>query len=100
MNKEAIAAAFRALGKTKAEISYQISNREDYHFEDGMLIIPDSEDAHFVRAMADMAAANLRFHDAELHRELKPQAADAREIYDALERTRGEILLAKRYAGA
>src|SRR5690242_7770276 len=45
-----------------------------------------------IRGEADLAALSLRYHNATVHDALRPASMDAAAIFDALERTRIEIL--------
>ena len=57
------------------------------------------EDAATVRGEADAIALRLRYHDDKLHRNRRPGAEMAREIFDYVEQTRCEALGMRRMAG-
>jgi len=57
------------------------------------------EDAATVRGEADAIALRLRYHDDKLHRNRRPGAEMAREIFDSVEQTRCEALGMRRMAG-
>ena len=52
-----------------------------------------------VRGEADSVALRLRYHDQKTHAALRPGAAEAREVYDAVEQARCESLGMRRMAG-
>jgi cobaltochelatase CobT len=52
-----------------------------------------------LRGAADAAALRLRHHDADIHAARSPGPRDARDVYDALEQTRVEVVGAKHMAG-
>ncbi len=52
-----------------------------------------------LRGEADLAALALRFHDPKLHGTLRPQSAKPAAIFDALERTRVELLGSRQWQG-
>ena len=51
------------------------------------------------RGQADSAALKLRHHDTTLHARHVPRSAQARQVFDALEQTRCEVLGARSMAG-
>ncbi|MBV9748121.1 MAG: cobaltochelatase subunit CobT, partial [Acetobacteraceae bacterium] len=52
-----------------------------------------------LRGAADSAALRLRHHDAEIHAARSPGPRDARDVYDALEQARVEVVGAQHMAG-
>jgi cobaltochelatase CobT len=52
-----------------------------------------------LRGAADSVALRLRHHDAEVHAARMPAPREAREVYDALEQTRVEVLGGQHMAG-
>jgi len=52
-----------------------------------------------IRGQADAAALRLRHHDPELHAQLAPSDPAAREVFEALERTRYLALGSQRFTG-
>ena len=60
--------------------------------------LPASETAK-LRGAADAMALRLRYHDDALHNARQPSSREAREAYDALERTRIEIIGAAHMSG-
>jgi cobaltochelatase CobT len=60
--------------------------------------LPPAEVAK-LRGAADAAALRLRHHDAELHAARSPGPRDARDVYDALEQARVEVVGARHMAG-
>ncbi|MEI7670155.1 MAG: cobaltochelatase subunit CobT, partial [Pseudomonadota bacterium] len=45
-----------------------------------------------LRGEADLAALSLRYHNPKIHNELRPESQNSAEIYDALEKSRIEII--------
>jgi cobaltochelatase CobT len=60
--------------------------------------LPASETAK-LRGAADAMALRLRYHDDSLHNARQPGSREAREAYDALERSRIDIVGAEHMAG-
>lgn len=60
--------------------------------------LPASEAAK-LRGASDAMALRLRYHDDALHNTRQPASCEARDAYDALERTRIEILGAEHMSG-
>jgi len=60
--------------------------------------LPPAEVAK-LRGAADAAALRLRHHDAEVHAARSPGPRDARDVYDALEQARVEIVGARHMPG-
>ena len=60
--------------------------------------LPPSETAK-LRGAADATALRMRYHDDALHSARQPATREARDAYDALERTRIEIAGAEHMAG-
>ncbi len=60
--------------------------------------LPANETAK-LRGASDAMALRLRYHDDALHNARQPGSREAREAYDALERTRIEIIGAEHMAG-
>ena len=52
-----------------------------------------------LRGAADAAALRLRHHDAEVHASRSPGPRDARDVYDALEQARVEVVGSRHMAG-
>ena len=100
MNKTAIAAAFRALSDKNLEVEFRPSNNEEARLVGDSLILPATEDEPKTRQLADEIAAELRFHDEELHQSLTHDLASDSQAFNSLEKIRCEILLAKKYPGA
>ncbi len=57
------------------------------------------EDAALVRGEADSLALRLRYHDDEVHKQRRPGAEQARQIFDLVEQTRCEALGINRMTG-
>lgn len=100
MDREAISSALRALGESDREVSYRLTNNPQIHIYDDEVILPQLDDLAKTRAMADEAAAKLRFHNERIHKKHLPKSADQREIFNALETARDEVLLAQKFTGA
>ena len=97
-NKDSIAAALRALGHSKTDVSFQLANDGDAKFLAKSVVLPEFEDLAQMRSVADSAAARLRYHNVATHNMHRPSGESA-GIFDALESARGEALLARRFAG-
>ncbi len=52
-----------------------------------------------LRGSADSLAVRLRYHDAALHQTRSPASREAREVFDALEQARVEVVGARHMAG-
>ena len=52
------------------------------------------------RGQADSAALKLRHHDATFHARQVPRSAQARQVFNALEQTRCEVLGRRRWPGS
>ena len=61
--------------------------------------LPPNETAK-LRGASDAMALRLRHHDEALHNARQPASREARDAYDALERTRIEIIGAEHMSGA
>ena len=61
--------------------------------------VASTDDVTRLRGAADALAVRLRHHDPELHRALMPSGDQAREIFEAAEQARVEVLGARRLAG-
>ncbi|MBF0560951.1 MAG: cobaltochelatase subunit CobT, partial [Alphaproteobacteria bacterium] len=59
----------------------------------------DSTELVRLRGNADAVALKLRFHDEQIHRRRRPNASDARAVYDAAEQARVQALGARRLSG-
>ncbi|MFQ5971955.1 MAG: cobaltochelatase subunit CobT [Alphaproteobacteria bacterium] len=57
------------------------------------------EEVSVIRGEADAMALELRYHDKELHRRLAPPSAEARAVYDAVERSRVQAIGARLMTG-
>jgi cobaltochelatase CobT len=99
-NYDALAAAFRAISKTKFDVAFEPSNDANFKLFEDSIALPLSEDFKQLRQLSDAAAAKIRFHNEELHQKNAPNTQDEFAIYDALEAVRCEIELAKRYTGS
>lgn len=95
----ALAAAMRALAaKPAANLQFRDSNNIDAVLENATLIIPNSlqndnfSSKNIARGMVDSAALWLKHHDKTLHRQLMPDAPEARLIFNAAEQARVEAL--------
>lgn len=60
-------------------------------------IAPDN--VSLLRGEADLAALSLRYHAPEIHALLRPSSLDAAAVFDALERTRIEIIGSQNWQG-
>lgn len=99
MNNEHISTALRALAKKNVEVAFQLSNRLDAQFAENIVTLPELDSLAETRKIADEAAAFVRFHNVQIHKKHSPQGKEQAEVFDALEKTRTEILLAKKYSG-
>jgi cobaltochelatase CobT len=67
------------------------------------LSVPDGrmtkEKFRSLRGEADLAALSLRYHSEKVHASLRPGSAKAAQMFDALERTRIEILGSENWQG-
>lgn len=105
--KRATVGVLRALGgRANADVTFQsgpIPAAAAVSGEHVRLPQPGSNlqdaDIQRVRGAADAAALRLRHHDAALHGSARPEVADARAAYDALEQARVESVGARHMAG-
>ena len=101
--KRATANTLRAMaGVPDTQITYQPGpaalNGKRIRLPSPSRALPASETAK-LRGAADAMALRLRYHDDALHNARQPGSREAREAYDALERTRIEIIGAAHMAG-
>ena len=61
--------------------------------------LPDAATVTSFRGAADGIALRLRFSDAQLHRQLRPERAMARRVFDVLEQYRAESLVPAQWPG-
>ena len=101
--RRATAAAARAIGRTE-ELDVELVT--DNTGVAGSTVRVDRPDPSLpyqqvvrARGQADSAALKLRHHDAALHARHVPRGTEAREVFDALEQTRCEVLGAQAMAG-
>ena len=110
MNKEELhkplEAATRALAKKRAVTVRLQGNAapSDIHTSDVVTLpVPDGrmtkEKLRSLRGQADLAALSLRYHSEKIHASLRPTSAKAAQMFDALERTRIEILGSHNWQG-
>ena len=94
--KRATAGALRAIGGQKdVQVTFQSGpaqlNGTKVRLPPPSRSLPDAEIAR-VRGAADSAALRLRHHDSAVHAARTPEPREAREVYDALEQTRIEVV--------
>jgi cobaltochelatase CobT len=101
--KRATAGALRAIGgKPDVQVTFQAGpgsvtgNR--VRLPQPARSLSDAEIAR-LRGAADAAALRLRHHDAAVHAARTPGTRDAREVYDALEQARIEVVGSRYMAG-
>ena len=94
--KRATAGALRAIGGQKdVQVTFQAGpaqvSETKVRLPPPSRSLPDAEIAR-VRGAADSAALRLRHHDSAVHAARTPEPREAREVYDALEQTRIEVV--------
>ena len=52
-----------------------------------------------LRGVADALAVRVRYHDSKLHRRRQPHNRDARDVFDAIEQTRCEVVGGREFSG-
>ncbi|HEU5047824.1 MAG TPA: hypothetical protein VFT64_08280 [Rickettsiales bacterium] len=67
--------------------------------ESEIITLPGGGDLSVLRGEADLAALSLRYHNPKVHASMRPSLANAGVIFDALERTRIEILGSQHWQG-
>ena len=101
--RQATAAAARAIGRTgEFDIEF-VTDSPGAAGSSVRIERPDPslpyEQVVRVRGQADSVALKLRHHDAALHARQVPRSAQARQVFNALEQTRCEVLGARTMAG-
>ena len=101
--RRATAAAARAIGRTE-EIDVEfVSENPGATGNTVRIERPDPslpyQQVVRARGQADSAALKQRHHDAKLHARQVPRSANARQVFNALEQTRCEVLGAQAMAG-
>jgi cobaltochelatase CobT len=105
--KRATVGALRALGgRTTTEVTFQTGpippaasvSGDRVRLPQPALQLSEA-DMRRVRGAADAVALQLRHHDPALHDATRPEPADARSAYDALEQARVESFGARHMAG-
>ena len=101
--RQATAAAARAIGRTgEFDIEF-VTDGPDAAGSTIRIERPDPslpyEQVVRARGQADSVALKLRHHDAALHARQVPRSAQARQVFNALEQTRCEVLGARAMAG-
>nr|WP_321983005.1 cobaltochelatase subunit CobT [uncultured Lichenicoccus sp.] len=101
--KRATAGALRAIGgKPDVQVTFQagpgnvVGNRVRLPQPTRALSAPDIAR---LRGAADAAGLRLRHHDSRVHAARTPAPREAREVYDALEQARIEVVGARHMAG-
>jgi cobaltochelatase CobT len=101
--KRATAGALRAIGgKPDVQVTFQAGpgsvSGNRVRLPQPARSLSDPEITR-LRGAADAAALRLRHHDAAVHAARTPGTRDAREVYDALEQVRIEVVGARHMAG-
>ncbi|MGI4744630.1 MAG: cobaltochelatase subunit CobT [Janthinobacterium lividum] len=101
--KRATAGALRAIGgKKDVQVTFQAGppqvGEKRVRLPAPSRSLPPAEIAK-MRGAADSAALRLRHHDSVVHAARTPTPRDAREVYDALEQTRIEVVGARHMSG-
>ena len=101
--KRATAGALRAIGGQKdVQVTFQSGPpqvaEKRVRLPQPSRVLPDAEVAR-LRGAADQAALRLKHHDAAIHAARTPEQRDAREVYDALEQARIEVVGAQHMSG-
>ena len=102
--RRATAAVARAIGRTEAiDVEFVTENPgaasgNTVRVERPDLSLPYEQVAR-ARGQADSVALKLRHHDAAFHSRHVPRSAQARQVFNALEQTRCEVLGAQAMAG-
>ncbi|NPD67216.1 cobaltochelatase subunit CobT [Lichenicola cladoniae] len=101
--KRATAGALRAIGgKKDVQVTFQAGppqvGEKRVRLPAPSRSLPAAEIAK-MRGAADSAALRLRHHDSVVHAARTPTPRDAREVYDALEQTRIEVVGARHMTG-
>ena len=101
--KRATAGTLRAIGGQKeVQVTFQAGpvqvTETRVRLPQPSRSLPEAEIAK-MRGAADAAALRLRHHDSGVHAARTPEPRDAREVYDALEQTRVEVVGARHMAG-
>ncbi|MCQ8277819.1 cobaltochelatase subunit CobT [Acetobacteraceae bacterium KSS8] len=101
--KRATAGALRAIGGQKdVQVTFQsgppqVADKR-VRLPQPSRGLPDAEVTR-LRGTADQAALRLKHHDAAIHAARTPEQRDAREVYDALEQARIEVVGAQHMSG-
>jgi cobaltochelatase CobT len=101
VNKRLEAAA-RALAKNPKVVIKMRGNEIPPELnENPVITLPatEAENLSFLRGEADLAALSLRYHIPKIHYSLRPAAFNSALVFDALERTRIEILGSEHWQG-
>ncbi len=101
--KRATAGTLRAIGRQKdVQVTFQAGPAQvtetRVRLPQPSRSLPAAEIAR-LRGAADAAALRLRHHDAAVHAARTPAPRDAREVYDALEQARVEVVGARHMNG-
>ena len=102
--RRATAAAARAIGRTgELDVEFATEGSGPAAGNTVRMARPDPslpyEQVARARGQADSAALKLRHHDAAFHARRVPRGAQARQVFNALEQTRCEVLGARAMAG-
>lgn len=100
-SKEAIAAALRAVSRSRKGVHYRAANAPFYSISGNVVTLPSPEAGSLalVRGEADSAASWLLYHDEEAFSRASPGSGAEREIFASLEKARVEILGSRAYKG-
>ena len=101
--KRATAGTLRAIGGQKdVQVTFQAGpaqvSESRVRLPQPSRSLPEAEVAK-LRGAADAAALRLRHHDTAVHAARTPEPRDAREVYDALEQTRLEVVGSRHMGG-
>ena len=101
--RRATAAAARAIGRTDELDVEFVTDNPATAGTTVRVVRPDPslpyEQVARARGQADSVALKMRHHDAEFHARHVPRSAQARQVFNALEQTRCEVLGAQSMAG-
>ncbi|MCL4714724.1 MAG: cobaltochelatase subunit CobT [Hyphomonadaceae bacterium] len=102
--KRALAQSTRALAGAEDELEVTFG-AEGPRLSPGRIVLPhppraiSEPDAERIRGQADAMALRLAHHDASEHARMRPQGADARAVFDAVEEMRVQALGANAMKG-
>ncbi|MBM3581978.1 MAG: cobaltochelatase subunit CobT, partial [Alphaproteobacteria bacterium] len=101
--KRVTAAAFKAVADRKDLTVTYVQGAAGVAADGARLPAPQGrvDEAAFerMRGVADSLAVRVRYHDDTLHRRRQPQNRDARDVFDAVEQVRCEVVGGRDFSG-